>query len=339
MLSWMLPRLLLPLQHQRGMRLCYLGMDDLDLRSLSTFVEVARRRSFTAAATELHLAQSAVSRTVRDLERKVGAALLLRTTRSVELTPVGRELLRLAERVLECHGQAKRDLQRFLSGDGGGLDLAALPSVSAVLLPAVVASFVQTRPGARIVIRDGLHEQVLQDVASGRADLGITLAHDLPNAVTADILLTDSMAAVLPIRHHLADFDNVSWAQLGAGPFIALSTASSVRSLTDAAFHAAGVTVDNFVEAANTATVGGLVAAGLGVSALPALVHALVKFADLASRPLIDPQVARQIGVITRREAVLSPQAQRFIIHLHTHVAQLSGPLRTFGDAAVVPAG
>ena len=286
---------------------------DLSLRQLRAYAAVARAGSFTAAARELRVSQSALSRTVAEIERRVRVRLLERDTRRVALTAHGAELLRTAERVLDVHDSELRRLERYFAGESGTVTIATLPSVAAVLLPGVVATFRRQRPEIGVRILDGLARTVLDRVTAGEADLAITIAADLPPGLRATPLVRDRFYATLPPEHPLAERDGLTWARLAAEPFIAIGTDSSVRLFTDRAFSRAGASPAHVIEAGNVATVGGLVAARLGVSALPALVRALMSFADLAHRPLTDPEVDRGLSVVLPADRTLSPAAGRFL--------------------------
>ena len=286
---------------------------DLSLRELQVFAAVARGASFTAAAAELHVSQSALSRTVAGLESRLRVRLLDRTTRAVALTPEGAALLAAAQRVLDVHRGAMAELERQLAGDRGTVTCATLPSVAAVLLPRVVTAFHRRHPDIDVRILDGMASAVGQRVATGDADLAITVASQVPAADRRRPFIQDRFFAALPPGHRLAERDEVSWAQLTELPFIALGTDSSVRQLTDAAFQLAGTQVSNVVEAGNVSTVGGLVAAGLGASALPGLVRALTGFAELAHRPLVGPVIQRRLDLVTPGDREPSPAARLFL--------------------------
>jgi LysR family carnitine catabolism transcriptional activator len=242
--------------------------------------------------------------------------LLSRDTRNVSLTPEGEHLLRLAEGVLRAHRDAGLAFDRYLRGDDGTVEIAALPSVAAVLLPPVLKSFLSVHPGVHLRILDVLSHLVLDNVASGAAELGITIADWLPSGLDAQPLVTDRMAVLLPPDHALCSQPVLTWATVAREPVIALAADSSVRVLTDRGFAAIGARSETFIEASNIGTVGGLVAAGLGIALLPSLVHPLLSFAGLVARPLVEPVIDRQLAVIARSGTPLSPVAARFQAHL-----------------------
>lgn len=302
-------------QYQCALLLCFTGMN-VNLRELEVFVCVAKMRSFTRAGKELHVAQSAVSRTVQGLEHKLHCPLFLRAGKEVLLVPEGEQLLAIAERLLQHYRDSLEDFRRFLAGETGRVVLAVLPSVAATLLPGAISSFLASNPGVYVEIHDETSDNVVRETLSGRVDFGITATDESVPGLDGHRLATDRFTALLPKKHLLSRRRSVTWADLAAYPLITLSNDTSVRLYTDKAFAKAGVTVASVTECSSSATVGGLVAAGLGVSALPTLVHALVTLAGLVTRDLTDPPVTRTISVISRSGERLSPAAARLVEHL-----------------------
>lgn len=291
-------------------------MMDVTLRQLAAYAAVARAESFTAAAAELHLSQSSLSRAVADLERTLGMRLLERDTRNVRLTPAGAEALRIADQILSAHRAGLAQLGRYVSGERGTVALSTLPSVAAVLLPPVISAFRARRPQMTVRLLDGPERPVLERVVDGDADFAVSTVARRTAGIRLRPLVRDRFDAVLPEHHPLAERSEVSWEDLGREPFLAVGADSSVRRMTDAAFAQAGLSADPAAEASSVATVGGLVAAGLGVSAMPALVHPLVAPGGLVRRPLVDPVVERRLHVVLPARRALPPGARRFLEQL-----------------------
>jgi DNA-binding transcriptional LysR family regulator len=289
------------------------------LRHLEVFCAVARSRSFTRAAEDLHVSQPVVSRTVRELERSLGVDLFARTTRSVSLTPQGEELLQLAGDLVERFERTMDRFAEYCRGDYGRIVVATLPSIAAGYLPPILVEFVAENPGMRVEILDVTAAEAARAVESGAADLAIASPATAPS-LRSELLVRDRFLAVLPESHPLAARRTLTWATLAEEPFIAMSVGSSVRELTDLAMSDAGVSPTNVVEARNIATAGGIIAAGLGVSAFPELVLPLLSSSAIVTRPLRGPIVHRDIAVITSADLALSPPAQRFVSALQAHL-------------------
>jgi DNA-binding transcriptional LysR family regulator len=286
---------------------------DATLRQLAAYVAVAKSAGFTAAAAQLHLSQSTLSRAVADLERVLGVRLLERDTRNVQLTAAGVETLRVAEQIVDAHRSGMKELRRYLLGESGVVAMATLPSVAAVLLPGLISAFRRQRPEVSVRIMDGLERAVLGRVLSGDADFAVTTVGAASDRLEHRPLIRDRFRAVLPEGHPLAERDELTWEDLAAEPFLAVGPESSVRRLTDAAFAQAGAGAAPAAEASNVATVGGLVAAGLGVSALPALVLPLLGPGRVVHRELVAPVVERRLDVVVRARRTLPPAAAAFL--------------------------
>ena len=290
------------------------------LRHLEVFCAVARARSFTRGAEDLHVSQPVVSRTVRELERSLGVELFTRTTRSVSLTPPGEELVVLAGDLLDRFERTMDRFAAYCRGDYGRIVIATLPSIAAGYLPPILVAFLAENPGTRVEILDVTAAEASRAVESGAADLAIASPTTTPS-LDSDVIVRDRFVAVLPESHPLASRRVVTWAALADEPFIAMSVGSSVRVLTDVAMAEAGVTPTTVVEARNIATAGGIIAAGLGVSAFPELVLPLLSSSTTVTRTLREPVVHREIAIITSAATALSPPAQRFVAALHAHLS------------------
>jgi LysR family transcriptional regulator, carnitine catabolism transcriptional activator len=283
---------------------------------LAAFLHVARTGSFSEAAALQHVSQPALSRTIRVIEEVVGHRLFDRTTRSVELTPAGRELRPIAERMVAEFDSAFGELAQFIEGRRGRIVVAGLPSICAVLLPGAIARFQATHPAVDFLIRDGLSGTVVDAVTDGHADIGLTVGPLPAEQLSYRPLLADEFGLVCRADDVLARHASVPWSVFETRPFIAMNPASSVRSMTDAAFLQGGIAVRPLYECAFLGTTGNLVAAGVGISALPRLTLPLVGAAGLVWRPLVQPSLQRSLGVLTRLGRSLSPAAAQFLATL-----------------------
>lgn len=295
---------------------------------LACFLAVAETSSFSEAARRLGLSQPALSRTVRLLEEALGARLFDRDTRNVALTPVGAELKPIAERLDAEFGEAFGELARFVAGGRGRVTVAALPSVAAVLLPSSIAAFAAECPDVDVLIEDGLSGSVLDAVREGRAEIGLTVQPPPSAQLDYRPLLSDAFGLVCRDDDGLATRGSHPWSTFSTRPFVAMAAASSVRRMTDSVFLQAGLAIRPLFQCAFLGTTGRLVAAGLGLTALPRLTLPLAAAPGLVWRPLIHPTTHRQMGIVTRTHRSLSPAAAillRYIEAEAKHVAPSPG--------------
>src|ERR1039458_7964954 len=139
----------------------------MDLQQLEQFVAVAEERNFTRAALRCQIAQSALSTSIRALERDLGAALFIRTTRRVELSETGDALLPEAQRVLAAAASARDAVDQSIGRVRGSIAIGlAWGSIGPVLIP-YHAAF----PDVEITLRQGLSVALIDDVVRGGLDL------------------------------------------------------------------------------------------------------------------------------------------------------------------------
>jgi DNA-binding transcriptional LysR family regulator len=272
----------------------------IGLRPLQGFRRVAELRSFSLAAAQMRISQPALSASIRKLEETLGVRVFDRTTRRVLLTPDGRELLRLATRMIDEYESVFGDFQDYLAQRRGRVVIAALPSVAAVVLPPVLSRFRAAHGAVDIHIRDTIHNGVLDEVSSGAADFGLTVAPPGGAELAFEHLLTDGFVLVCPRHHKLAARRTVAWREIARYPMVSPSPTSSVRQAITAACAKAGIDLRIAYEAEHLSTIGGLLAAGLGIAALPSLSLPLLGPNDVAVVPLKNPSVERTIGVVRR---------------------------------------
>jgi len=242
----------------------------MELRRLECFGAVARHGSFTRAAEELWLTQSALSQQVRRLEAELGVALLRRGPRGAELTPAGEELLPRAEAILAEVAQARADLDRHAGATRGRVRVAAT-TMDTPGLPAALAAFHRTHPGLQIALRHAPAAEIAALVASGAADVGLASPHEpAPAGVDSIQLAEQPLRVVLPIDDALAARDEVAIGDLRGRPFILAEPGTALRETVMAACQAAGYSPVPLFEVSDPGTVRFLAHAGLGVSVVPA---------------------------------------------------------------------
>jgi len=289
-------------------------------QQLKAFLRVADTGSFSEAASQLALSQPALSRTIRVIEESLGIRLFDRDTRNVALTPAGHELRPIALRIVREFDTSFSEFSRFVSGRRGRVVIATLPSMAAVLLPGAVARFRDTRPDVDFQILDAHSGSVQTAVAEGLAEIGLTAQPTPDRDLVYRPLLSDDFGLVCRRDDVLASRESVSWRIFADRPFIAMSSGSSVRAITDAAFLQCGMAIAPLFDCGFLATARALVHAGLGITALPGLTVPLMAETGLVWRPLVEPTLRRSLGVVHRAGATLAPATQDFISHLQQEV-------------------
>ena len=297
---------------------------NVEINDLRAFVAVADLGSFAAAARELHLSQPALSRRISKLETSLGVRLLERTTRRVELSAPGRAFALRARQVVNGFDESLLDVTDAASRLTGEITLACVPTAVNHLLPAVLEQFQQQFPGVLIRVMDEGASEALALVARGEADFGINYLGAQEGNIAFAPLLEERFVLACPPAHPLARRKSVNWSELGEHRYIAVNKASGNRMLLDLALGKVPQLPRPVLEARHVRTAVDMVAAGLGIAAVPQLAIP-VSGADAVLRtvPLVSPTVSRTLGLLTRRGQLLSPLAQRFCELVRQRAAQV----------------
>ncbi len=288
---------------------------------IDSFVTVDRLRaaislgdtlSFTESARDLHLSQSSLSRRISDLEKVLKVKLFDRTTRSVEPTLPGKEMLVLMRRTLQMFDQGVAQMRRQAAGESGTVTVSCLPSIAASYLPNFIRDFVDKYPDVRVEIRDALKAQVVDLVRGGEVDFGITATTHLEPDLTYERIGADKFYCALPPEHPLAERESIDWSMLSGERLIMFSSFTSISRPVELSLEKAGIVTEKMMVGHNVGTVAGLVASGLGVTAVPELVKPLMEFARLSFVPLT-PTIERDIFIIRRKGEEPSAAVENFI--------------------------
>lgn len=279
---------------------------NVTLRQLRVFIEVARLKSFSRAGEEIGLTQSAVSRCVRELEAELGLKLIDRTTRDVQLTDVGANLIASVSRLLGDLDDTLREIREIGEQRRGRVIVAASPTIACRLMPRVVAASERQFPFVTLGLRDDVQSDVLRKVKSSEVDFGVVIGPLDVADLVCEPLMIDSFCLVARADHALASYAQVPWTALNGERLVLLDHASGSRPLIDAALAAQRVNASVVQELGHSATVFGLVEAGIGVSVLPWLSLPLPAGSSLVARPLT-PRAERTVELVRRRDRSLSP--------------------------------
>jgi len=278
---------------------------NISLRQLRVFLAVARQRHFRRAAEHLHLSQPAVSRHVADLEGELGIRLFDRNTREVLPTEAGRYLESAIERVLD----ELEDVLEHVHSEGerrrGKIHIAAVPTLSASLMPACIADCARAYPELAIQLHDQAQTLVLDSVRGGEVDFGIAIEPPEAGDFDSEVIMRDPFCLACPLDHPLARHKTVPWKKLQGQALILLDYSSGSRRLIDQVLQKHGVDARVVQQTGHTHTAFRMVEAGLGITITPALSSPPP---TLAMRPLT-PTEQRAVTLIRRRQRSLSPLA------------------------------
>jgi DNA-binding transcriptional LysR family regulator len=183
----------------------------MELRHLRYFVAVAQEQSFSRAARRLNIAQPPLSMQIRDLESELGARLFNRTTRSVELTPIGAVLLPEAIRILDQTRISFERVQSLVTGLRNRVRLGILPTVAIEPFAGGLRSFRGVYPNVELQLEQGSVESLLEMVDEGRLDAAIVRPPLSPRRYEFRTLHRETLALLLPDVHPLGRYKRIPW--------------------------------------------------------------------------------------------------------------------------------
>ena len=286
---------------------------NLTPRELRIFVSLASSLNFGQTAERFFVTQPTTSKMIRNLEDKLGVKLFERSTRSVSLTPEGRDLLEVASRVVDEFETGLTELAEVARRRSQRLSIAALPSLAATLLPDLVSHLRAEKAYSIIKIYDVINDAAMDLLRMRKVDFALSGV----DVVHRDLSYTEIMRepfVLLASRASPIELKEAVWSEteLEKLPVISMPRGTGTRMCIDMAFMKLGLPFRPFLEIQGLSTIGKFVQKGCGVSLLPLSAAQLVLDEDLYIVPLRGAP-ERTIGVITRHESGLSELAIKAI--------------------------
>jgi len=291
------------------------------LRRLRVFEAVARHRSFSRAAAELHLTQPAVSMQVRQLEGEIGLPLVEQLARRLDITPAGREIVECTRALTARLREAEEALAAMKGTRGGELAISAV-STAKYHVPTLLAEFRRKHPQVRVRLSVNNREQVVRDLAENSVDLAIMGTPPRGLDTIAVAFAEHPIAIVAAPGHPLARNRRIPLARLGEETFLIRERGSGTRIAMERVFAEHGFEPRETIEMSSNETIKQAVMAGMGVSFLSLHTVGLeVAAKRLAVLDVAGTPVIRHWHVVHRERKRLSPVAQAFKDFLIEHGA------------------
>lgn len=285
----------------------------MELRQIYYFMEVAKREHVTEAANALHVAQSAVSRQIFNLEKELGVDLFIREGRTIRLTKIGEIFynhMKTAQNIIEG---ARQVIEEYVDPNRGTIHIGFPSSLSSYILPTAIFYFRKEYPEAKFELHQGSYHELIDAVIKG--DINMALLGPLPtqtDKLLSTPLFTEDIVALLPASHRLAEFSKINLTELRDDPFILFPQNYVLRDIIMDGCLQRGFTPHIAFEGMDMDAVKGLVSAGLGVTLIPevTLVDCLPR-ATVKVR-VVEPNLERTVGIVVPKSRELLPTEQGF---------------------------
>ncbi|WP_432473858.1 LysR family transcriptional regulator [Amphritea sp. HPY] len=282
----------------------------MDTSSLQAFVTVAETSSFSRAAEQMFLTQSAISKRISILEQQLDSRLFDRIGRSTNLTEAGQDLLPRARRILMELTDARRSLNNLSGEIGGTLSIAASHHISLHRLPPILRQFASECPQVTLDLRFDESEIAYDNVLKGNLEIALITLSPHPDArILPQTIWQDRLRYVVAPDHPLAQLKTVSLEQLTGYPAILPGSTTFTRQIAEHQFSELGLSPDIAMSTNYLDTIRMMVEIGLGWSLLP---ETMTKN-GLTVLKADTPPVIRELGYIVHRERTLSNAARHFI--------------------------
>lgn len=284
----------------------------MDSRKLAYFVAVVDHGGFTAASKAALVSQPALSLAVKDLEAEVGAKLFTRIGHRVRLTAAGSAVLGPAQQVVRDVETGRAAVAAVAGLLSGSLSLASLPTLAADPMASMVGEFRRHHQGVRVdLAAPEDSDDLFALVESGRCELGVTDATDVPGTLAAVSLGTQELVFILPPGSVSTGTDPLGALDRGEIPLVAAPVGTSTRRLLDQQFRELGRQPTLAVVSAQREAILPLVVAGAGAALVPdAMALIAEKLGVVVARPT--PRAVRDL-VLVHGLGPLSPAASRFV--------------------------
>lgn len=289
----------------------------MDTEALRAFIATARLRSFSLAATQLHLTQPAISKRIAALEAHLNHPLFDRIGREIRLTQAGELLLPQAEHILQSIAATERAVRELTGEISGILRVATSHHIGLHHLPPVLREFALKHPDVSLQFEFLDSEKAHEKVLKGDCELAVvTLAPELPAQLEGQVIWPDPLDFVIASQHELASRSMVSLVDLAGIDAILPDLTTYTGRIVKRCFEQAQLALHVSMTTNYLETIKVMVSVGLGWSLLP---RSMVD-EQLCHLPVTDVSLARQLGVIRHRKRSLSNAAaafNRLICELH----------------------
>ncbi|MDO9402553.1 MAG: LysR substrate-binding domain-containing protein [Polaromonas sp.] len=283
----------------------------INFRLLGSFLAVADNASFRKAADQLHLSLPAVSMQISQLEEQLGVTLFQRTTRRVDLTSEGEQLMISARKAMAELETGLSQIQQAADVQQGHLSFGCVPTVAGSRLPAILTTFAREYPGISLRVRELAQPDLLEAVRRREVDFGIGPTPVKAGELDFSPVFTDDYAALLPKGYKDGGRAGISLRELARMPLLTLSSSTLFRDDLEQALRSGGLVADLNYEFTHASTLVAMAEAGLGIGILPRV--AVPRKTTLKTVRITSPVISRTIAIITIRGHSLSPAAAKLV--------------------------
>jgi len=291
----------------------------MHLETLKVFCDVVETRSFSLAASQNFVTQSAVSQQIRMLEERYGRRLLERTRGNVQLTPAGEIFYQVSKEIVQSYQEMEARLQALTQVVAGTVRVATVHSIGLYELSAPLKRYLKAYPQVHLHLEYSRSNKIYEDALKGNIDVGVVAYPNRRPGITVVPFRQDRLVLVCPTHHPLAKHRQVSIRKLADEPFVGYERDIPTRKEVDRILRRYGVEVRYVMELDNIETIKRVIEIGRGVAILPEpAVKPEVKSRAVAAVHFSDETFLRPLGIIYRQGKHFSPAVEKFVEFLRS---------------------
>ena len=300
----------------------------MQIKLLKLFCDVAAHRSFSRAARENDISQSAASQMIQQLEERLGVQLFDRSKRPLVLTPEGTVFCRGCRKLVDHYQALEEEVRTFHAEVSGRVSVASIYSVGLSHMNDCVRAFIAKYPKANVRVEYQHPDRVYSFVESDQADVGIVSYPRSSRAIHAIAWRDEPMVVVCSPTHRFAERKQLELTELQAERLVSFDADLIIRREIDRELARRDVDVSIAMEFDNTETIKRAIEIDVGIGLLPApTVQREVTYGSLISIPLSGSPLIRPLGIIQRRGKQPSGATRQFIDFLQQQTKPPAGEL------------
>lgn len=292
----------------------------LNFHQLHIFHTVADKGSFSTAAQALHMTQPAVTMQIQTLEEQLGVKLFVRTTKKIELTEAGRELIPYAKRSIDLIRETEEAMAEYCRKLTGRLHLGASLTVGEYMIPRLLGPFNEEYPQVTVSLKVINTTQIIEEITQHTLNFGLVEAPVEHPDMQSEAVLSDELKLIVPSCHPLAGEAKITADQALAYPFVLREKGSGTRRVMEEELQRCGIDPRDMrivLELGSTGAVKSAVEANLGLSILSqSAVKHEVALGILQARTIEGIRFNRNFYAVHLKTALLPMSAVTFLTFL-----------------------
>ncbi len=285
----------------------------MDIKHLRYFKQVADQGSFTKAAALLHIAQPAISMTIKKLEEELALTLFHRQDRKVSLTDEGHHLYKHASRIIQATDDALLEMQELKGLIRGDVRVGIPSMLGSYYFPPILMAFRHRFPQLNLTVIDGGAGKLQQLLENGELDLAVIVDETTPSTLETEVFLREQMMVICPRDHAFSSLNSISYSDFFAEELVMFNSGYFHRNVVDRIAITSNTTPKISVETNLIPLIKSIVKQGFAISTLMSMV--IENEPELIARPFTKP-VWLDLSIAWRRDGYLSQANQTFVSFL-----------------------